>query len=439
MEFDILNSENLELEIIGFTTHDIRFPTSKNLDGSDATNHDPDYSAAYLTLHTSNSRLTGNSLVFTIGRGNDIQREAIERLAKKVIGLTLKEAFCENREIYKNLGSDSQLRWLGPDYGIFHMARGAVVNAIWDLLSKSEQKPLWKYLTELSPNTLASLIDYRYIEEVLNPEEALQILVEGSKHRAKNEMAVLKFGLPAYTTSPGWLGYEDEKMVRLTRKAVADGFSMIKYKCGRSLEEDKRRLALIRKEFGSSLTISVDANQSWDVDTAIHWINELREFDLYWVEEPTHPEDIVGHARIAANVSPIRIATGEMAASKLTFKQLLQLQGQAVVQIDATRVSGVNEILAIILMAKKFGKPVCPHAGGVGLCEMVQHFAFFDAVAVSGIHTSRYIEFVDHLHQHFVNPVEIIDGNYRAPKNPGFSAMMLANSITQYSYEERME
>lgn len=424
-----------EIRITGIQTSDVRFPTSKSLDGSDAMNLDPDYSAAYLVVQTNISNLRGVSLVFTIGRGNDLQLNAIAKLAQKVKGLTLSQIFHENLEIYRELGGDSQYRWLGPEYGIFHMARGAISNALWDLLAKANEKPLWRYLAELEPEEIVGTIDFAYLEDGLNPDEALQILRSGRDFKQANISKALSEGLPAYTTSPGWLGYDDSKMLHLTKQAIDEGFKLIKFKCGRNLDDDKRRLSLVREKFGRDLQIAVDANQKWGVDEAISWINELKEFDLFWVEEPTHPEDAVGHSQIAAAVAPTSIATGEMASSRITFKQLLKLDGQAIVQIDATRVGGINENLAIILMARKFKKPVCPHAGGVGLCEMVQHLAFFDAVAVSGFHNSRYIEFVDHLHEHFKYPVEISNGQYLAPKNPGMNADMRESSVSTYTHK----
>jgi L-fuconate dehydratase len=423
------------ITIAGFQTTDIRFPTSSSLDGSDAMNMDPDYSAAYLEISTNLPNLKGVSLVFTIGRGNDLQVAAIEKLVNKIIGLDLDSVIEENLTIYKDLGSDSQYRWLGPEYGIFQMARGAIMNALWDLIAKAHGKPLWLQLSEMEPEEIIKVIDFSYLDDVLEKDEALNILNATRDSKLRNIDIAKKSGLPAYTTSPGWLGYKDSKMMDLTRQAIDDGFRLIKYKCGRKLEDDIRRLTLVREAFGEDLLIAVDANQVWSVNQAIEWIKSLKPFNLTWVEEPTHPEDSAGHAQIAAAVAPTPIATGEMASSRITFKQLMKLGGQSVVQIDASRVSGVNENLAIILMAKKFGKPVCPHAGGVGLCEMVQHLAFFDAVAVSGFHNSRYIEFVDHLHEHFVYPVKIERGNYVAPSEPGMNADMKHESIEAYSFK----
>lgn len=415
-------------------TFDVRFPTSKMLDGSDAMNADPDYSAACLQIETTIPGLIGHSLVFTIGRGNEVQIQAIKIVAEKVAGLDIEYVFENIGEIAKSLSSDSQLRWLGPDRGVFHMASGAVINALWDLYAKSRGVPLWKLLSRMSPEKLVSCINFRYITDALTPEEALNILRQGVAAREKNESLLLERGLPAYTTSPGWLGYSDEKMLRLTSEAMDTGFRLIKYKCGKSFEDDHRRLTKIRQLLGPDFPIAIDANQVWDVDVAISWINQLKEFDLQWIEEPTHPDDVMGHARIAVEVAPTPVATGEMASSRIIFKQLLQSEALKVMQIDATRVAGVNENIANILLAAKYGIPVCPHAGGVGLCEMVQHLAMFDAVAVSGHHHRRYVEYVDHLHDHFLEPVKIVDGNYMPPKRPGIGSEMLVTSIQEFKF-----
>lgn len=413
---------------------DVRFPTSKMLDGSDAMNADPDYSAAYLRLFTEDENLTGDSLVFTIGRGNEVQIAAIEILVEKVIGLKTDDALIRIGEIGRELSSDSQLRWLGTDKGVFHMGAGAVINALWDLFAKERDLPLWKLLSDLTPEELVAIVDFRYISDALTPSEALGILQAAVIHRGENEKYLHSHGVPAYTTSPGWLGYSDDKMLDLTRQAIADGFTLIKYKCGKFLEDDRRRLAKVRELVGPDFKIAIDANQVWDVDAAINWVNELQEFGLEWIEEPTHPDDVVGHARIAKEVWPTKVATGEMAANRLIFKQLLQLEAISFMQIDATRVAGVNENIANILLASKFGIPVVPHAGGVGLCEMVQHLAIFDAVAVSGHHPNRRVEFVDHLHEHFLEPAKVVAGAYRAPVLPGSGAQMNDKSIQRYRY-----
>ena len=421
-------------KIIRAEAIDVRFPTSKMLDGSDAMNQDPDYSAAYLRLITDAGDLTGDSLVFTIGRGNEVQIAAIEILAEQVVGLSTDDAFNRIGEIAKKLVSDSQLRWLGTDKGVFHMGAGAVLNALWDLFAKERGVPLWKLLSDMSPEQIVAAIDFRYISDALTPEEALSILKSAESSKVENEKILLESGVPAYTTSPGWLGYTDEKMLALTRKAVDDGFTLIKYKCGKSVGDDQRRLGKVRDLVGPDFKIAIDANQVWDVTTAIEWVNQLQEFGLEWIEEPTHPDDVVGHARIAREVAPIKVATGEMAANRMIFKQLLQLNAISFMQIDATRVAGVNENIANILLAAKYGIPVVPHAGGVGLCEMVQHMAMFDAVAVSGHHDRRRVEFVDHLHEHFVEPVRIVNGAYMAPVMAGSGAHMHDKSISTYTY-----
>ena len=421
-------------KIIGVESFDVRFPTSKMLDGSDAMNQDPDYSAAYLRITTDKAGLHGDSLVFAIGRGNDVQIAAINMLTPKIVGLSVDDAFARIGEITSELSGDSQIRWFGTDYGVFHMAAGAVLNALWYLFAKAKGVPLWKLLSDMTPEQIVNAIDFRYITDALTREEALDILYRGIDAKKSNEEILRSKGLPAYTTSPGWLGYSDEKMLDLTKKAMDDGFGLIKYKCGKSIADDQRRLGKVRELVGPNFPIAIDANQVWDVDVAITWINALKEYKLRWVEEPTSPNDVLGHAKIAAAVAPTPIATGEMASSRIIFKQLLQAKGFSVMQIDATRVAGVNENLANILMAAKFGVPVCPHAGGVGLCEMVQHLAMWDAVAVTGHHTSRVVEFVDHLHQHFVEPVQISGGHYMAPQRAGSGAEMHQSSIDEYSF-----
>ena len=415
---------------------DVRFPTSTMLDGSDAMNADPDYSAAYLRIITDDPKLTGDSLVFTIGRGNDVQVKAIEILMESIAGLDTNEAFRNIGSIARKLSSDSQLRWLGTDKGVFHMAAGAVLNALWDLFAKERNLPLWQLLATMSPEELVAAVDFRYITDALTPPEALRILNKELPFRAANQEKLVKSGLPAYTTTPGWLGYDDEKMLRLTGEALASGFKLVKYKCGKSIEDDRRRLRKVRELVGPDFPIAIDANQVWDVDQAIDWISQLREFNLMWVEEPTHPDDVVGHATIAKAVSPTPIATGEHGANRIMFKQLLQLQGLSIMQIDATRVAGVNENIANVLLAAKYDIPVCPHAGGIGLCEMVQHIAMFDAIAVSGHHERRVVEYVDHLHEHFIEPTNIQNGHYRAPQLPGSGAQMLDSSIDRYLFPQ---
>ena len=421
-------------KITGFRTVDVRFPTSRALDGSDAMNKDPDYSAAYLILETDSPELSGLGLVFTIGRGNDLQCAAINLLAPYAVGREVSDLAKNMGEFAKSLVRDSQMRWLGPEKGITHMAAGAVINAAWDLISKNAGKPLWKYLSDLSPEEIVDLVDFRYITDYITPEEALAILNKAKVNRAENEKELLANGLPAYTTSAGWLGYSDEKMVRLAKEAVADGFKLIKLKCGTNLEDDKRRLKLAREAIGPDVKLAIDANQVWDVNDAIKWINDLGDVNLHWVEEPTSPDDVLGHAAIAKAIAPVKVATGEHVMNRIIFKQLIQAKSFSFMQVDASRVAGMNENIAMLLMAAKAGIPVCPHAGGVGLCEMVQHVAMFDFVAVGGKHPDRVVEFVDHLHEHFVVPTDIRNAHYMPPLAPGASAEMHAKSIADFTF-----
>ena len=421
--------------IIAMDTDDVRFPTSLTLDGSDAMNRDPDYSAAYVRLRTDDpDGLTGHGFVFTIGRGNDVQLAAIRSLAGHVVGLDLDDVIDDLGGFWKSLVHDSQLRWLGPEKGVIHMAVGAVVNAMWDLKAKRAGLPLWQLLARMSPAEIVDLLDFRYLSDALTPQEALEILERAEPGRASREAEVLANGYPAYTTTPGWLGYDDDKLARLCREAVDEGFTQIKLKVGDNLEDDCRRLKIARDVVGPDIAIAVDANQRWDVAQAIDWVKALAPYDVAWVEEPTSPDDILGHATISRAVAPIPIATGEHIANRVIFKQFLQADALQVLQLDATRVAGVNENVAILLLAAKFGVRVCPHAGGVGLCEVVQHLSMFDQVAVSGSSDGRLIEFVDHLHEHFVSPVVITDGNYRAPLSPGSGAEMLVDSIEQHRF-----
>ncbi|GAA3388409.1 enolase C-terminal domain-like protein [Cryptosporangium minutisporangium] len=421
--------------IVELETRDVRFPTSRFLDGSDAMNPFPDYSAAYLVLRTSDGA-EGHSLVFTVGRGNDVQVAAIQALSSLVVGLPVDEVLGDLGAFGRRLAGDSQFRWLGPDKGVIAMATGAIVNAAWDLRARREGLPLWQLLAGLSPEEIVGLVDFRYLRDALTPAEALDLLRAASDGRAARERRLLADGYPAYTTTPGWLGYDDEKLARLSKEAVADGFRMIKLKVGSDLSDDLRRLRIARDAVGSDVPIAVDANQIWGVDEAIEWMAALAPYRPYWIEEPTSPDDILGHARIRQAVGPIRVATGEHGANPVLFKQLLQAHAIDVVQIDATRVGGINDNVAILLLAAKFGVPVCPHAGGVGLCEMVQHLAMFDYMAVSATQDGRMIEYVDHLHQHFVDPVELRGGRYRAPTTPGIGARMHAASLAEFTYPD---
>ncbi len=378
-----------------FDTFDIRFPTSRELDGSDAMNPDPDYSAAYLILLTdAGDGLEGHGFAFTIGRGNDVQTAAIRALEPYLIGQPVESILGDLGAFWKELVHDSQLRWLGPEKGVMHMAIGAVVNAVWDLAAKRAGLPLWRFLAEKSPEEIVGLVDFRYLTDAMTPDDALAILRAAAPGRAERSARLIADGYPAYATSPGWLGYDDAKLTRLCREAIAAGFTQIKLKVGASLEDDLRRMRIAREVCGQSFKIAIDANQRWDVGVAIEWVAALAPYDPYWVEEPTSPDDVLGHAAIARAIAPLKVATGEHVQNRAVFKQLLQARGLSFLQLDAARVGGVNENLAILLLASKFGVPVCPHAGGVGLCELVQHLAMFDYVAVSGSLESRVIEYV---------------------------------------------
>ncbi|MGW2912983.1 L-fuconate dehydratase [Streptomyces asoensis] len=423
--------------IISVDTHDIRFPTSRELDGSDAMNPDPDYSAAYVVLRTdAGDGLEGHGFTFTIGRGNDVQVAAIGALRPHLLGRSVDELCADPGSLSRDLIGDSQLRWLGPEKGVMHMAIGAVVNAVWDLAAKRAGQPLWQLLAHADPEWLVSQVDFRYIADALTPEDALALLRGGRAGLAGREADLLERGYPGYTTSPGWLGYSDEKLTRLAKEAVADGFTQIKLKVGADLADDVRRLRTARAAVGDRVRIAIDANQRWNIGEGIAWVRALAEFDPYWIEEPTSPDDILGHAAVREGVAPVRVATGEHVQNRIVFKQLLQAGAVDVLQIDAARVGGVNENLAILLLAARFGVPVCPHAGGVGLCELVQHLSMFDYLALSGTTEDRVIEYVDHLHEHFTEPVVIRDGHYTAPLAPGFSAAMHPESLAEYRYPD---
>ncbi|MGO4521232.1 L-fuconate dehydratase [Dyella sp. 2RAF44] len=425
------------VKITALETFDVRFPTSLAHDGSDAMNPDPDYSAAYVVLKTdAPGGLAGYGLVFTIGRGNDIQTAALAALRPMVVGRTVEDIVDDLGAFARQLTGDSQLRWLGPEKGVMHMAIGAVINAAWDLAARVANKPVWRFIADMTPEQLVAQIDFRYLTDALTPARALEILKEAEPYKQARIAQLEAEGYPAYTTSPGWLGYTDEKMQRLARKAVADGFRTIKLKVGLRMEDDLRRCRLAREAVGPDIAIAVDANQRWDVQTAIEWLKPLKDIGLAWVEEPTNPDDVLGHAAIRQGVSPIPISTGEHGQNRVLFKQLLQAQAVDLIQIDAARVGGVNENLAILLLAAHFGVRVFPHAGGVGLCELVQHLAMADFVAITGKKEDRAIEFVDHLHEHFVEPVTIERGRYLVPTAPGFSARMHEASIRDHLYPD---
>ena len=420
--------------IVSLRTADIRFPTSLTLDGSDAMNPDPDYSAAYVVLETDQPGLEGHGLTFTIGRGNDVCIAAIEAMRHLIVGLELDWIRENPARFWRHLTGDSQLRWIGPDKGAVHLATGAVVNAAWDLWAKSVGKPVWRLVAEMSPEEIVGAIDFRYLTDCITPEEALALLRAKEAGKAERIAALLAEGYPCYTTSAGWLGYSDEKMVRLAKEAVAEGYRHIKLKVGRDLDEDVRRVTLAREAIGPDLALMIDANQNWEVGEAIDWVNRLAFARPWFIEEPTSPDDVLGHAAIRSGIAPVKVATGEMCQNRILFKQFIMAGAIDVVQIDACRVGGLNEVLAILLMAAKYDLPVCPHAGGVGLCEYVQHLAMIDFVAISGSREGRVVEYVDHLHEHFLDPCVIRNAAYMPPEAPGFSIEMKPQSIEQYRH-----
>jgi L-fuconate dehydratase len=423
--------------ITGMAAHDVRFPTSRSLAGSDAVNVDPDYSAAYVVLRTSRADgLEGHGLTFTLGRGTEVCVAALAALRPLVVGLTLEAIVAEMRGFWRALAGESQLRWLGPEKGVIHLATAAVVNAVWDLWAKVEGKPLWRLLADLPPEKLVDCVDFRYIADALTPEEARALLERAAAGRAEREAELLRDGFPAYTTSAGWLGYPDEAMPGLVREALDQGFSHLKLKVGRSLEEDVRRAGLMRELIGPDRFLMLDANQAWDVDEALRSMERLRACDPWWIEEPTSPDDLLAHRRIREAVQPVGVATGEHVPNRVLFKQLLQLGAIDVCQVDACRLGGVNEVLAVLLMAAKFGVPVCPHAGGVGLCEYVQHLSIFDYLAVGASLEGRVCEYVDHLHEHFVHPCRVEGGRYVVPAAPGYSIEMLPASLEAHAFPD---
>jgi L-fuconate dehydratase len=421
--------------IVALDCYDVRFPTSLYLDGSDAMNPDPDYSAAYAVLRTDAEDLEGHALSFTIGRGNDVVVAAIRALASYVVGRPVKDITADLGGFSASMTGDSQLRWLGPEKGVMHMAIGAVVNAAWDLAAKTEGKPLWRLLADMTPEQIVSVVDFRYLDDALTKNDALAILEAAQSGKEDRIARLRESGYPAYTTTPGWIGYSDEKLAALSRQAVRDGFTQIKLKVGASREDDQRRLALARDAVGRDIRIAVDANQRWGVSEAVSAITALAPHAPYWVEEPTSPDEILGLAAIRNGIpADIKIAVGEHVANRVIFKQLLQAKAADVLNIDASRVAGVNENIAILLLAARYGVPVCPHAGGVGLCEMVQHLAMFDYAAVSGTTQDRVLEYVGHLHEHFADPVRVTGGRYAVPEKPGLSATLRPRSLRDYGF-----
>ncbi|WBB81038.1 fuconate dehydratase [Micromonospora sp. WMMD882] len=429
----------MTVTITGVDVHDVRFPTARTGDGSDAINKG-DYSATYVELRT-DAGVTGAGFTFTNGRGNEITCAAVRALAHHVEGRTVAEIAADQVTFWRSLSADVQLRWLGPEKGVIHMATGALVNAVWDLRAKLAGKPMWRFLAELSTEELVGSVDFHHITDALTPDEAAAILDKGRDGLADRLAVLEQSGFPSYTTSVGWLGYPDEKVRALTREAYASGWRAMKMKVGGPPADDLRRARIIRAEIGPDALLMMDANQVWDVDEAITNMAALAEVDPYWIEEPTHADDILGHARIARAVTEAtggrcRVATGEVAANRVIFKQLLQAEAIGVMQIDSCRVGGVNEVLAEILLAAKFGVPICPHAGGVGLCEYVQHLAIFDYLRVGVSLDGRMVEYVDHLHEHFVDPVRTRDGRYLLPTEPGYSATMKPASIAEFRFPD---
>lgn len=423
--------------IVSARISDVRFPTSLDASGSDAVNVDPDHSVAYLELIADDPDWpSGFGYVFTQGRGNDLAALAIEIIVGILPDEDLEDILDHLGEIGRKLVHDSQLRWLGPEKGVAHMAAGAVVNALWDMKARRAGLPLWRLLAEMEPDELLEIVDFSHLVDALTREEALEILTAGQDGKAERIAELERDGFPAYTTGPGWLGFNDEKMLRLVRGAVEAGFTMIKMKVAGSLDDDRRRLGLAREAVGPDFRLAIDANQRWEVDEAIEWLSHLHQFELWWVEEPTAPDDILGHARIREAIAPIRVATGEAGANRLMFKQFLQADALDVVQIDMTHYAGINENIASILLAAKFGKPVVPHAGGVGLCELVQHLSYFDYIVVGRSLEGRMLEYIDHLHEHFRVPVEVVDGRYRLPSAPGGGAELNPESVHTWLFPD---
>ncbi len=430
------------VRITGMRVEDLRFPTSRQLDGSDAMNPDPDYSAAYVILETSRGEragggLEGHGLTFTIGRGNEVVCAAIEALRRLVVGLDLDWIAANPARFWRHLTSDSQLRWIGPDKGAMHLATGAVVNAAWDLWAKAEGKPVWRLVADMTPEQLLGCVDFRYLTDAITPDEALALLREREAGKAARIAALEREGFPCYTTSAGWLGYPDDKLRRLCQQAVDAGFGHIKLKVGRDLVDDIRRVGVAREVIGPDRRLMIDANQVWEVGQAIDWVRQLAFADPWFIEEPTSPDDVAGHRAIREAVAPVQVATGEMCQNRIMFKQFIAGGAIDVVQIDACRVGGVNEVLAILLLAAKYGLPVCPHAGGVGLCEYVQHLAMIDFVCIGGTRDGRVVEYVDHLHEHFVDPCTIRDAAYMPPTAPGFSITMKPETLRDYRHGGR--
>ncbi|WP_082538799.1 L-fuconate dehydratase [Lysobacter sp. Root494] len=424
------------VSITDLRVYDLRFPTSQHLDGSDAMNPDPDYSAAYVVLETNRGGLEGHGLTFTIGRGNEICCAAIEAMRHLLVGCDLGTIASDMGAFWRRITSDSQLRWIGPDKGAIHLATGAVVNAVWDLWAKAVGEPVWRLVADMSPEELVRCIDFRYLTDAITPDEALALLRERATGKAERIATLEREGYPCYTTSAGWLGYGDDKLRRLCQEAIDAGFSHIKLKVGRDLDDDIRRLRIAREVIGPDRKLMIDANQIWEVGQAIEWVNTLAFAKPWFIEEPTSPDDIEGHRRIREAIAPVQVATGEMCQNRIMFKQFITRGAIDVAQIDACRLGGVNEILAVLLLAAKYNVPVCPHAGGVGLCEYVQHLAMIDYVCIAGTREGRVVEYVDHLHEHFIDPCIVRDAAYLPPEAPGFSITMHPESIARHRFRD---
>lgn len=425
-------------KITRISARDIRFPTSRSLDGSDAMNAAPDYSATYVVIETSGG-LEGHGMTFTIGRGNELCVAAVHSLAPLLEGRDLNGLFSDLGKVWKMVTGEYQLRWLGPEKGVIHLAASALINAIWDLYAKEQKKPLWRVLCDMAPADIVDLVDWTYLADALDPGEARERLEHKVSGRAARIAEMEAAGYPAYTTSAGWLGYSDERMRQLCASALSEGWSHFKMKCGGDHGDDIRRAAILREMIGPDRHLMMDANQVWGVEEAIHKMKDLARFDPWWIEEPTSPDDILGHARIAREIAPIKVATGEHCQNAVMFKQFLQAEALSFVQLDACRLAGPNEIIGVLLIAEKFNVPVCPHAGGVGLCEYVQHISLFDYIAVSASLDGRVLEYVDHLHEHFLDPVVMRNGRYMPPKAAGYSITMHADSLARHDYPQGAE
>jgi L-fuconate dehydratase len=424
----------MNIKITGFETVDLRFPTSQHLDGSDAMNPDPDYSAAYVILRTNSAEFSGHGMTFTIGRGNDLCVAAIRSLSTLLVGLDVQQLMKEPVTLYRRLTGDSQLRWVGPEKGVIHLAAAAVINAVWDLYARMLGKPVWQVICDMTPEQLVSCVDFRYLTDALTPAQAVELLHPLKSGRQQRIEQLVAEGYPSYTTSAGWLGYSDEALISKCQDLKSRGWSHFKIKVGRDLQDDIRRCRVLRQQMGPEARMMIDANQVWDVPQAIDWIRQLAEFNPWFVEEPTSPDDILGHRAISEAIAPIRVATGEMCHNRIMFKQFMQSGAMQVCQLDSCRLGGVNEVLAVMLLAKRFNIPVCPHAGGVGLCEYVQHISIVDYVCVSGTTENRVAEYSDHLHEHVTDPVIMQHGRYMPPQAPGYSVRFTDEAIQQYAF-----